>query len=126
MPNPQLTSAARNLEASLPRSSEAFADPQANMLAQRIIGAAAALDTLAADEAVPEHERNTAPPELPDDFPALGSPWTDAAETWRDVAYELAPAAVSPDTGEIVDENLGEVLIRLTEYAATQGVPVVG
>lgn len=108
---------ARALEGALPDQSEqAYADQRAGWLAQRIIGAAAVLDDIAAGRGENAPATNSVPPPLPDGFPALGGPWVGTAQNLRTIAQLMLDGADLPDASPL----LIELADRLTEYADTQ------
>lgn len=104
------------LRASLPQSDEAYQEPAAGWLAQRIVGAAAVVEQVVqpVDASVVTAGENTPPPPLPQEVPAFGGEWTAAATVWLNAASVLRRSE---------SEALRATAERLTEYAATQQPP---
>ena len=104
------------LRASLPQSDEAYQEPAAGWLAQRIVGAAAVVEQVVQplDASVVTAGENTPPPPLPAGVPAFGGEWTAAATVWLNAASVLRRSE---------SEVVCVTAERLTEYAATQQPP---
>lgn len=111
--NSDLAAVLDGLRTSLPQSDEAYQNPAAGWLAQRIVGAAAVVEQVVqpVDASVVTAGENTPPPPLPEEVPAFGGEWTAAATAWLDAASVLRRCD---------SEALRVTGDRLAEYAATQ------
>lgn len=108
----EVSAALALLEGALPQTPGAYVDPRSGWIAQRIVGAAAAIESIVRPIAPGQNMigRVTCPPALPAAASALGGEWITAARAWTKVADVLSRHGRE-------HELLDECAARLREYA---------
>lgn len=108
----EVSAALAQLERTLPQTPGAYVDPRSGWIAQRIVGAAAAIESVVRPMSPGQNMigRVTCPPALPAEASALGGEWITAAREWTEVADVLSRHGRE-------HELLDECAARLREYS---------